>query len=89
MEDGNGNVTFSVSSDAIVKIIQGLISISDEGIRINLIDSENKILGYVLYDGQGVQIFTQADESISHLTREGSYIDNLVVSILNVVSYSR
>ncbi|SCJ12169.1 phage tail spike protein [Intestinibacter bartlettii] len=79
VEDGNGNVTFSVSSDAIVKIIQGLISISDEGIRINLIDSENKILGYVLYDGQGVQIFTQADESISHLTREGSYIDNLVV----------
>ena len=77
--DGNGNVTFSVSSDAIVKIIQGLINISDEGIRINLIDSENKILGYVLYDGQGVQIFTQADESISHLTREGSYIDNLVV----------
>lgn len=79
VEDGNGNVTFSVSSNAIVRMIQGLIDISDEGIRINLIDSENKILGYVLYDGQGVQIFTQADESISHLTREGSYIDNLVV----------
>lgn len=79
VEDGNGNVTFSVSSDAIVRMIQGIIDISDEGIRINLIDSEDKILGYVLYDGQGVQIFTQTDESISHLTREGSYINNLVV----------
>lgn len=79
IKDEEGNVTFSVSSDGIVQLIQGLINISDEGIRINLIDSEDKILGYVLYDGQGVQIFTQADESISHLTREGSYIDNLVV----------
>ena len=79
IKDEDGNVTFSVGSDAIVRMIQGLIDISDEGIRINLIDSEDKILGYVLYDGQGVQIFTQTDESISHLTREGSYIDNLVV----------
>lgn len=79
IKDEEGNVTFSVSSYGIVQLIQGLINISDEGIRINLIDSEDKILGYVLYDGQGVQIFTQADESISHLTREGSYIDNLVV----------
>lgn len=79
IKDEDGNVTFSVGSDAIVRMIQGLIDISDEGIRINLIDSEDKILGYVLYDGQGVQIFTQTDESISHLTREGSYINNLVV----------
>lgn len=78
--DGNGNTTMSVSSDGIVKLIQGLIDISDEGIKINLVDSENNILGYVLYDGQGVQIFTQLDEAISHFTREGSYIDNLVAS---------
>ena len=78
--DGNGNTTFSVSTAGIVQLIQGLIKISDEGIRINLVDSENSILGYVLYDGQGVQIFTQLDEAISHFTREGSYIDNLVAS---------
>lgn len=81
--DGNGNTTMSVSSNGIVKLIQGLINISDEGIKINLIDSENNILGYVLYDGQGVQIFTKENELISNFTREGSYIDKVKISDLN------
>lgn len=78
--DGNGNITFEVSSDGLIKLIQGLISIDEKGIKINLIDSEENILGYVLYDGQGVQIFTSEDNAISHLTREGSFIDKLVVN---------
>ena len=72
--------TISISSEGFLSVIQGLINIDKEGIRINLIDSEDNILGYVLYDGQGVQIFTTQDEAISHLTREGSYIDNLVAN---------
>ena len=80
--DGNGNVTFSVGSDAIVRMIQGLIDISDEGIRINLEDSENNIVGYVVYDGQGVQIFTNDDEPISSFHREGSYAEKFVVDRL-------
>lgn len=80
--DGNGNVTFSVSSDAIVRMIQGLIDISDEGIRINLQDSEGNIVGYVVYDGQGVQIFTNDDEPISSFHREGSYAEKFVVDRL-------
>lgn len=82
VEDGNGNVTFSVSSDAIVRMIQGLIDISDEGIRINLEDSENNIVGYVVYDGQGVQIFTNDDEPISSFHREGSYAEKFVTDRL-------
>lgn len=82
VEDGNGNVTFSVSSDAIVRMIQGLIDISDEGIRINLQDSEGNIVGYVVYDGQGVQIFTNDDEPISSFHREGSYAEKFVVDRL-------
>ena len=82
VEDGNGNVTFSVSSNAIVRMIQGLIDISDEGIRINLIDSENNIVGYVIYDGQGVQIFTNNDEPISSFHREGAYTEKLVTDKL-------
>lgn len=82
VEDGNGNVTFSVSSDAIVRMIQGLIDISDEGIRINLEDSENNIVGYVVYDGQGVQIFTNDDEPISSFHREGSYTQKMVTDKL-------
>lgn len=82
VEDGNGNVTFSVGSDAIVRMIQGLIDISDEGIRINLEDSENNIVGYVVYDGQGVQIFTNDDEPISSFHREGSYAEKFVVDRL-------
>ena len=80
--DGNGNVTFSVGSDAIVRMIQGLIDISDEGIRINLQDSEGNIVGYVVYDGQGVQIFTNDDEPISSFHREGSYAEKFVVDRL-------
>nr|DAK01402.1 MAG TPA: tail protein [Caudoviricetes sp.] len=82
VEDGNGNVTFSVSSDAIVRMIQGLIDISDEGIRINLQDSESNIVGYVIYDGQGVQIFTNNDEPISSFHREGAYTEKLVTDKL-------
>lgn len=81
--DGNGNTTMSVSSEGIVKLIQGLIEVTDEGIRINLVDSENNILGYVLYDGQGVQVFTSEGDAISYFTREGSYIENLVASHVN------
>ncbi len=84
--DGNGNVTFSVGSDAIVRMIQGLIDISDEGIRINLEDSENNIVGYVVYDGQGVQIFTNDDEPISSFHREGSYTQKLVTDKLDCPS---
>lgn len=80
--DGNGNVTFSVSSDGIVRMIQGLIDVSDEGIRINLEDSENNIVGYVIYDGQGVQIFTNDDEPISSFHREGSYAEKFVTDRL-------
>lgn len=80
--DGNGNVTFSVGSDAIVRMIQGLIDISDEGIRINLQDSEGNIVGYVVYDGQGVQIFTNNDEPISSFHREGAYTEKLVTDKL-------
>lgn len=82
VEDGNGNVTFSVSSDGIIRMIQGLIDISDEGIRINLQDSESNIVGYVVYDGQGVQIFTNDDEPISSFHREGSYAEKFVVDRL-------
>ncbi|WP_147616520.1 phage tail spike protein, partial [Intestinibacter bartlettii] len=80
--DGNGNTTMSVSSAGIVKLIQGLIDISDEGIRINLQDSENNIVGYVVYDGQGVQIFTNDDEPISSFHREGAYTEKLVTDKL-------
>lgn len=82
VKDGNDNVTFSVSSAGIVEIIQGLIDISDEGIRINLEDSENNIVGYVVYDGQGVQIFTNDDEPISSFHREGSYAEKFVTDRL-------
>lgn len=77
--DGNGNTTMSISSDGIIKMIQGLIDISEEGIHINLEDSENNIVGYALYDGQGIQIFDTEDNAISYLTREGSYIEDLKV----------
>lgn len=80
--DGNGATTMSVSSDGIVKLIQGLIDISDEGIRINLQDSEGNLVGYVVYDGQGVQIFTNDDEPISSFHREGSYAEKFVVDRL-------
>lgn len=82
VEDGNGDVTFSVSSDGIVRMIQGLIDVSEEGIRINLEDSENNIVGYVIYDGQGVQIFTNNDEPISSFHREGAYTEKLVTDKL-------
>ena len=82
IKDEDGNVTFSVGSDAIVRMIQGLIDISDEGIRINLQDSENNIVGYVIYDGQGVQIFTNNDEPISSFHREGAYTEKLVTDKL-------
>lgn len=76
--DGNNEITLSVSSDGLVQIIQGLIAISDKGIRINLVDSENNILGYVLYDAQGVQVFDSKNNNpIAYFTREGSYIENL------------
>lgn len=78
--DGNNKITFEVSSEGLVRIIQGLIEITEDGIRINLIDSENNILGYVLYDGQGVQVFTSEGDAISYFTREGSYIENLVAT---------
>ena len=80
--DSNGNTTFYINSDGIVEIIQGLIDISDEGIRINLEDSENNIVGYVVYDGQGVQIFTNDDEPISSFHREGSYAEKFVTDRL-------
>lgn len=82
IKDEDGNVTFSVGSDAIVRMIQGLIDISDEGIRINLQDSESNIVGYVVYDGQGVQIFTNEDEPISSFHREGSYAEKFVADRL-------
>lgn len=82
VKDGNDNITFSVSSDGIVNLIQGLIDISDEGIRINLQDSENNIVGYVIYDGQGVQIFTNDDKPISSFHREGAYTQKLVADKL-------
>lgn len=82
VKDGNDNVTFSVSSAGIVEIIQGLIDISDEGIRINLEDNEDNIVGYVVYDGQGVQIFTNDDEPISSFHREGSYTQKMVTDKL-------
>ena len=50
--DSNGNATFYINSDGIVEIIQGLIDIGDEGIRINLQDNEDNIVGYVVYDGK-------------------------------------
>ena len=74
--------TIAISAEGFMTLIQGLISIDKEGIKINLIDSENNILGYVLYDGQGVQIFTTEDELISNFTREGSYIDKVKIDDL-------
>lgn len=72
--------TIAISAEGFMTLIQGLISIDKEGIKINLIDSENNVLGYVLYDGQGVQIFASENNAISHLTREGSFIDKLVAN---------
>lgn len=74
--------TIAISAEGFLTLIQGLISIDKEGIKINLIDSEDNILGYVLYDGQGVQIFTTEDELISNFTREGSYIDKVKIDDL-------
>lgn len=69
--------TISISSEGFISIVQGFINIDKEGIKINLVDSENNILGYVLYDGQGVQIFdTEGNDPIAYFTREGSYIEN-------------
>lgn len=74
--------TIAISAEGFLTLIQGLVSIDKEGIKINLIDSENNVLGYVLYDGQGVQIFTTEDELISNFTREGSYIDKVKIDDL-------
>lgn len=82
--DGNENITFEVTSEGLIKIIQGLISINHEGIKINLVDSEESLLGYVLYDGQGMQIFdTEGNSPIAYFTREGSYIEHLQVDKIN------
>lgn len=78
--DDSGNETFKITDKGLVEIIQGLISISEKGITINLIDSENNILGYALFDGQGMQLFTNAGDAIAYFTAEGSYVNTLVAN---------
>lgn len=77
--DGNGDPTFSVSSDGEVSIKEGLIKLNQDGIAVNHTNQENTEIAKTVMDEEGFRILDRNGNELADIGSQGSHFANLSV----------
>lgn len=77
--DGNGDITFSVSSDGKVRINEGAIQLDEEGIQIFHKSQNESLVGRTVMDEEGFRILDKDGNELADIGSQGSYFANLSV----------
>lgn len=77
--DGNGDITFSVSSDGKVRINEGAIQIDEDGIAVNHTNQENTEIAKTVMDEEGFRILDRNGNELADIGAQGSHFANLSV----------
>lgn len=77
--DGNGDITFSVSSDGKVRINEGAIQLDEEGIQIFHKSQNESLVGRTVMDEEGFRILDRNGNELADIGSQGSHFANLSV----------
>lgn len=77
--DGNGDITFSVSSDGKVRINEGAIQLDEEGIQIFHKSQNESLVGKTVMDEEGFRILDRNGNELADIGSQGSHFANLSV----------
>ena len=77
--DGNGDITFSVSSDGKVRINEGAIQLDEEGIQIFHKSQNESLAGRTVMDEEGFRILDKDGNELADIGSQGSHFANLSV----------
>ena len=77
--DGNGDITFSVSSDGKVRINEGAIQLDEEGIQIFHKSQNESLVGRTVMDEEGFRILDKDGNELADIGSQGSHFANLSV----------
>lgn len=79
MPDGNGDITFSVSSDGKVRINEGAIQLDEEGIQILHKSQNESLVGRTVMDEEGFRILDKDGNELADIGASGAHFANMTV----------
>lgn len=77
--DGNGDITFSVSSDGKVRINEGAIQLDEEGIQIFHKSQNESLVGRTVMDEEGFRILGKDGNELADIGASGAHFTNMTV----------
>lgn len=77
--DGNGDITFSVSSDGKVRINEGAIQLDEEGIQIFHKSQNESLVGRTVMDEEGFRILDKDGNELADIGASGAHFANMTV----------
>lgn len=77
--DGNGDITFSVSSDGKVRINEGAIQIDEDGIQVYHKSQDESLVGRTVMDEEGFRILDKDGNELADIGAQGAHFANLTV----------
>lgn len=77
--DGNGDTTFSVSSDGKVRINEGAIQLDEEGIQIFHKSQNESLVGRTVMDEEGFRILDKDGNELADIGASGAHFANMTV----------
>lgn len=77
--DGNGDITFSVSSDGKVRINEGAIQLDEEGIQIFHKSQNESLVGRTVMDEEGFRILDRNGNELADIGSQGAHFANMTV----------
>ena len=77
--DGNGDITFSVSSDGKVRINEGAIQLDEEGIQILHKSQNESLVGRTVMDEEGFRILDKDGNELADIGASGAHFANMTV----------
>lgn len=77
--DGNGDITFSVSSDGKVRINEGAIQLDEEGIQIFHKSQNESLVGRTVMDEEGFRILGKDGNELADIGASGAHFANMTV----------
>lgn len=77
--DGNGDITFSVSSDGKVRINEGSIQLDEEGIQIFHKSQNESLVGRTVMDEEGFRILDKDGNELADIGASGAHFADMTV----------